>query len=41
MPPEYRLDRVDTARGVVDYIAGMTDHYALRKAEALAPVRGK
>jgi len=41
MPPEYRLERNDTERGVVDYIAGMTDHYALRKAGALSPVRGK
>ena len=41
MPPEYRLERNDTERGVVDYIAGMTDQYALRKAEALSPVRGK
>jgi dGTPase len=41
MPPEYHLDRNDTERGVVDYIAGMTDHYALRKAGALSPVRGK
>ncbi len=41
MPPEYHLERDDIERGVVDYIAGMTDHYALRTAEALSPVRGK
>jgi len=41
MPPEYRLDRNDTERGVVDYIAGMTDQYALRKAEKLSPVKSK
>jgi len=41
MPPEYRLDRDETERGVVDYIAGMTDHYALRTAEELSLVKGK
>jgi dGTPase len=41
MPPEYRLKRDDTERRVVDYIAGMTDQYALRTAEALSLVRSK
>lgn len=33
MPPEYRLHRDTTERRIVDYIAGMTDHYAMRLAE--------
>ena len=41
MPPEYRFSGDDVTRRVVDYIAGMTDRYALRRAEELAPVRGK
>lgn len=36
LPPEYRLHSDDTERMVVDYIAGMTDQYALRLAEELA-----
>jgi len=36
LPLEYRLSRDDTERRVVDYIAGMTDQYALRMAEELA-----
>lgn len=35
LPPEYRLASDDTARRVVDYIAGMTDHYALSMAKEL------
>ncbi len=35
MPAEYRLYSDATDRRVVDYIAGMTDHYALRLAEEL------
>ncbi|OGO32702.1 MAG: deoxyguanosinetriphosphate triphosphohydrolase [Chloroflexi bacterium RBG_16_56_11] len=35
MPPEYRLRDETTARRVVDYIAGMTDQFALRLAEEL------
>ena len=35
-PPEYRLYSNDTERRIVDYIAGMTDHYALRLAEELS-----
>ena len=33
IPPEYDHD----GTGVVDYIAGMTDRYAMRAAEAIAP----
>ena len=33
LPPEYRAYSDDTERRVVDYIAGMTDQYALRLAE--------
>jgi dGTPase len=35
MPPEYRLSGDATDRRVVDYVAGMTDQYALRLAEEL------
>jgi dGTPase len=35
LPPEYRIHADTVARGVVDYIAGMTDQYALRLAEEL------
>ena len=35
LPPEYRAYSDDTERRVVDYIAGMTDQYALRLAEKL------
>ena len=35
LPPEYRLHSEDRERGVVDYIAGMTDQYALHTAERL------
>ncbi len=35
LPPEYRFYSDETERRVVDYIAGMTDHYALRLAEEL------
>jgi len=35
LPVEYRLYSDAAARRVVDYIAGMTDHYALRLAEEL------
>jgi len=35
LPAEYRLYSDTTARRVVDYIAGMTDQYALRLAEEL------
>ena len=36
LPPEYRHLSDDTEQRVVDYIAGMTDQYALRLAEELA-----
>ncbi len=39
LPPEYRLRSEDTARMVVDYIAGMTDQYASRRAEELSLIR--
>ncbi len=35
LPTEYRLHSDTTERRVVDYIAGMTDHYAMRLAEEL------
>jgi len=35
LPVEYRRHADTVARGVVDYIAGMTDQYALRRAEEL------
>ena len=35
LPVEYRLSGDETERRVVDYIAGMTDQYALRMAEEL------
>ena len=35
LPPEYRIHADTTERGVADYIAGMTDQYALRLAEEL------
>ncbi len=35
LPAEYRLHSDTNERRVVDYIAGMTDHYALRLAEKL------
>jgi len=39
LPPEYRAHSDDTERRVVDYIAGMTDLYALRLAEELGVKR--
>jgi dGTPase len=35
LPPEYRLYSDDLERRLVDYIAGMTDQYAMRMAEGL------
>jgi len=35
LPAEYRLHSDDIERGVVDYIAGMTDQYAMRLTEEL------
>jgi dGTPase len=37
LPPEYCLHGDKTERKVVDYIAGMTDRYALRVAQELTP----
>ncbi len=39
LPLEYRLYSDETERRVVDYIAGMTDQYALRLAEELSLIR--
>jgi dGTPase len=41
LPPEYQLGDVDTQRRVVDYIAGMTDQYALRMAEELSLIKSR
>jgi dGTPase len=41
LPPEYRFYSDDTERRVVDYIAGMTDQYALRMAEEFSLTKGK
>jgi dGTPase len=41
LPSEYRLHSDETEQRVVDYIAGMTDQYALRMAEELALTKGK
>jgi dGTPase len=40
LPVEYRLYSDNIERRVVDYIAGMTDRYALRMAEELSLVKG-
>ena len=37
MPPEYSFYSAKVERRVVDYIAGMTDHYAMRMDEEIAP----
>jgi dGTPase len=39
MPAEYRFYSDELERRVVDYIAGMTDQYAMRMAEELFPSR--
>ena len=39
LPVEYRIHRDDEERGVVDYISGMTDYFALRKAEEISYLR--
>ncbi len=41
LPSEYRLHSDEVERRVVDYIAGMTDQYALRMAEELTLVKDK
>ena len=39
MPPEYSFYSAKVERRVVDYIAGMTDLYAMRMAEELSPTQ--
>jgi dGTPase len=41
LPPEYSFYSDEPERGVVDYIAGMTDQYALGMAEELSLTKGK
>jgi dGTPase len=41
LPPEYSVYSDEIERRVVDYIAGMTDQYALRMAEELSLTKGK
>jgi len=41
LPPEYSVYSDEIERRVVDYIAGMTDQYALRLAEELSLIGGK
>ncbi len=41
LPAEYRLHGDDAERRIVDYIAGMTDQYALRVSEELSLTKGK
>ena len=37
IPPPYFSPGADPGRASVDYVAGMTDHYAIRQAEKLQP----
>ena len=37
IPPPYFKPGADSDRAAVDYVAGMTDHYAIRQAEKLEP----
>ena len=37
VPPPYFAPGEDPERAAVDYLAGMTDHYAIRVAERLKP----
>ena len=37
IPTEYRTIAESDERAIVDYLSGMTDHYAIRKAEILEP----
>jgi dGTPase len=39
LPPEYQQREEPLERKVADYIAGMTDHYALRLAREIEPSR--
>ena len=37
IPPPYFNPGIKSDRAAVDYVAGMTDHYAIRQAERLQP----
>jgi dGTPase len=37
IPPPYFSPGITPGRAAVDYVAGMTDHYAIRQAEKLEP----
>jgi dGTPase len=37
IPPPYFSPGADPDRASVDYVSGMTDHYAIRQAEKLQP----
>ena len=37
IPPPYFSPGIEPNRAAVDYVAGMTDHYAIRQAEKLEP----
>lgn len=41
IPPEYHLDGEESDKAVSDYIAGMTDHFAIRTAERIEPGAGE
>ena len=41
LPEEYTLRGDSVERKAVDYIAGMTDNYALRLAEEVSPLKGR
>ena len=41
IPAEYHLDGEEQDRAVSDYIAGMTDHFAIRAAERIEPGAGE
>jgi dGTPase len=41
LPPEYSFYSDEPEQRVVDYIAGMTDQYALNMAEELSLIKGK
>ena len=37
VPPPYLRPEEDERQAIIDYISGMTDHYAIRQAELLQP----
>ena len=41
IPSEYRLEGQEDDRAVSDYVAGMTDHFAIRAAEKIEPGAGE